>query len=155
MGEHYLIGGTTKSYQCAIAADATAIACLHMKPIDRSAASLFTTSTSNPNVKEPTINRVETREDNLEDRAKPLRSSMSRRSFLGTSLAVGAGTIGAGLLANAPTASTCVDLPVGDTDNLRFLAAAEIIEPDLRQQYNDHGGMQDTEAPRAQRNRTN
>src|SRR5207253_1817648 len=146
-GEHYLIAGTTKSYQCAIAADATAIACLHMKPLDSSPASLFTTSTSNPNVKEPTINRVETREDNLEDRAKPLRSSMSRRSFLGTSLAVGAGTIGAGLLANAPTASASVDLTVGDADILRFLAAAEIIEADLWQQYNELGGIQDPEVP--------
>ena len=118
-----------------------------MKPIDRSPASLFTTSTSNPNVKEPTINRVETREDNLEDRAKPLRSSMSRRSFLGTSLAVGAGTIGAGLLANAPTASASVDLTVGDADILRFLAAAEIIEADLWQQYNELGGIQDPEVP--------
>jgi len=118
-----------------------------MKPIDRSPASLFTTSTSNPNVKEPTINRVETREDNLEDRAKPLRSSMSRRSFLGTSLAVGAGTIGAGLLANAPTASASVDLTVGDADILRFLAAAEIIEADLWKQYNELGGIQDPEVP--------
>jgi len=118
-----------------------------MKPIDGSTASLFTTSTSNPNVKEPTINRVETREDNLEDRAKPLRSSMSRRSFLGTSLAVGAGTIGAGLLANAPTASASVDLTVGDADILRFLAAAEIIEADLWQQYNELGGIQDPEVP--------
>src|SRR5438093_2319226 len=118
-----------------------------MKPIDGATASLFTTSTSNPNVKEPTINRVETREDNLEDRSKPLRSSMSRRSFLGTSLAVGAGTIGAGLLANAPTASASVDLTVGDADILRFLAAAEIIEADLWQQYNELGGIQDPEVP--------
>src|SRR5437667_1841587 len=146
-GEHYLIAGTTKSYQCAIAADATAIACLHMTPIDRSPASLFTTSTSNPNVKEPTIHRVETREDNLEDREKPLRSSMSRRSFLGTSLAVGAGTIGAGLLANAPTASASVDLAGGGADIQKFLAAAEIIEADLWQQYNELGGIQDSEVP--------
>jgi hypothetical protein len=29
------------------------------------------------------MNRVETREDNLEERVKPLKSSMSRRSFFG------------------------------------------------------------------------
>src|SRR5437667_9607338 len=118
-----------------------------MKPIDRSAASLFTTSTSNPNVKEPTINRVETREDNLEDRAKPVRSSMSRRTFLGKSLAIGAGTIGAGLLANAPTARASGGLTRGDADILRFLAAAELIEADLWQQYNELGGIQDPEVP--------
>src|SRR5437763_14177210 len=106
-----------------------------MKPISRSTASLFTTSKSNPNVKEPAMNRVETREDNLEDRAKPLRSSMSRRSFLGTSLAVGAGTIGAGLLANAPTASASVDLAVRRDDIIRYLTDAEIIEAGLSQHY--------------------
>src|SRR5438552_7874496 len=79
------------------------------------------------------MNRVEAREDNLEDRAKPLRSSMSRRSFLGTSLAVGAGTIGAGLLVNAPTARGSGGLTRNDEAILRFLAAAEIIETDLWQ----------------------
>src|SRR6266850_3230172 len=112
-----------------------------MKPINRSTASLFTTSTSNPNVRESAMNRVETREDNLEERVKPLKSSMSRRSFLGTSLAVGAGTIGAGLLATAPTARAKDKdkdkdggLTKGDAAILRFLAAAEIIETDLWQQ---------------------
>src|SRR5438552_17825100 len=99
-----------------------------MELINRSPASLSTTSTSNPNLKEPAMNRVETREDNLEDRAKPLRSSMSRRSFLGTSLAVGAGTIGAGLLANAPTASASVDLPGGAADFLRCLAQPTLFK---------------------------
>jgi len=72
---------------------------------------------------------------------------MSRRSFLGTSLAVGAGTIGAGLLANAPTARASGGLTRGDADILRFLAAAEIIEADLWQQYNELGGIQDPEVP--------
>ena len=98
------------------------------------------------------MNRVETREDNLEDRAKPLKRSISRRSFLGTSLAVGAGTMGAGLLAK--TLAAQVDDPNsrggltrGDADILRFLAAAEIIETDLWQQYNELGGIQDAEVP--------
>jgi hypothetical protein len=51
------------------------------------------------------MNRVEAREDNSEVRVEPLKSFTSRRSFLGTSLAVGIGTIGVGLLATAPTAS--------------------------------------------------
>src|SRR6266550_3915933 len=74
-------------------------------------------------------------------------STLSRRSFLGKSLAVGAGTIGAGLLTNAPTARASGGLTRGDADILRFLAAAEIIETDLWQQYNELGGIQDNEVP--------
>jgi hypothetical protein len=66
---------------------------------------------------------------------------------LGTSLAVGAGTIGAGLLANAPAIGARGGLTRGDADILRFLAAAEIIEADLWQQYNELGGIQDPEVP--------
>src|SRR5437867_12983158 len=98
------------------------------------------------------MNRVETREDNLEDRAKPLRSSMSRRSFLGTSLAVGAGTIGAGLMVNAPTARGSGGLTRNDEAILRVLAAAEISETDLWQQYNELAGIQDSEVPGQTRN---
>jgi len=72
---------------------------------------------------------------------------MSRRSFLGTSLAVGAGTIGAGLLVNAPTARGSGGLTRNDEAILRFLAAAEIIETDLWQQYNELAGIQDSEVP--------
>jgi Ferritin-like domain len=87
-------------------------------------------------------------EDNLEERVKPLKGSISRRSFLGKSLVVGAGTIGAGLLANAPAATDRRGgLTRGDADILRFLAAAEIIEADLWQQYNELGGIQDAEVP--------
>ena len=118
-----------------------------MKSTNRSTASLFTTSTSNPNIKEPAINRVETRKEDSEERVKPLKSFLSRRSFLGKSLAVGAGTIGAGLLANAPTARASGGLTRGDADILRFLAAAEIIETDLWQQYNELAGIQDSEVP--------
>jgi ferritin-like protein len=86
-------------------------------------------------------------EDNLKGRVKPLKSSMSRRSFLGKSLAVGAGTIGAGLLANSAAVGARGGLTRGDADILRFLAAAEIIETDLWQQYNELGGIQDDEVP--------
>jgi len=94
------------------------------------------------------MNKVETREDNFEEGDNSLKSSVSRRSFLGTSLAVGAGTLGAGLLANAPTARAQQGAPTqGDVDILRFLAAAELIEADLWQQYNELGGIQDDEVP--------
>jgi Ferritin-like domain len=38
-------------------------------------------------------------------------------------------------------------LTEGDVDILRFLAAAEILETDLWQQYNELGGIQDSEVP--------
>ncbi len=38
-------------------------------------------------------------------------------------------------------------LTKGDADILRFLAAIEIIETDLWQQYNELGGIQDSEVP--------
>jgi hypothetical protein len=78
---------------------------------------------------------------------KPATGFISRRSFLGKSIAVGAGTIGAGLLANAPTARASGGLTRNDEAILRFLAAAEIIETDLWQQYNELGGIQDDEVP--------
>jgi hypothetical protein len=93
------------------------------------------------------MNKAETQDKNVEERVRPLKSFLSRRSFLGKSLAVGAGTIGAGLLANAPTARASGGLTRGDADILRFLAAAELIEADLWQQYNELGGIQDSEVP--------
>ena len=91
-------------------------------------------------LREPEINKST-------ETIKPSKGFLSRRSFLGKSLAVGAGTIGAGLLANAPTARASGGLTAGDADILRFLAAAEIIETDLWQQYNELGGIQDSEVP--------
>jgi hypothetical protein len=83
---------------------------------------------------------------------KPSKGSFSRRSFLGKSLAAGAVTMGAGLLANALAAKEgngkgSPGLTRGDADILRFLAAAEIIETDLWQQYNELAGIQDSEVP--------
>src|SRR6266478_5464826 len=91
-------------------------------------------------LREPEINKST-------ETIKPLKSFLSRRSFLGKSLAVGAGTIGAGLLANAPTARASGGLTAGDEAILRLLAAAELIEADLWQQYNELGGIQDSEVP--------
>src|SRR6266496_1731404 len=85
--------------------------------------------------------------ENLESRAKPSKSSISRRSFLGKSLAVGAGTIGAGLLTSIRTAEARGGLTPGDAALLRFAAAAEILEADFWIQYNELGGIQDNEVP--------
>jgi hypothetical protein len=91
-------------------------------------------------LREPEINKST-------ETIKPSKGFLSRRSFLGKSLAVGAGTIGAGLLANAPTARASGGLTRNDASILRFLAAAELIEADLWQQYNELGGIQDDEVP--------
>jgi len=72
----------------------------------------------------------------------------SRRSFLLKGAAVGAATIGAGrLLADPSEACASGGLSHGDAAILRFLAAAEIIETDLWQQYNELAGIQDSEVP--------
>src|SRR3954471_17540354 len=72
----------------------------------------------------------------------------SRRSFLVKGAANGVGTIGAGrLLTNASPAFASQGLTKGDAAILRFLAAAEILETDLWQQYNELAGIQDSEVP--------
>jgi hypothetical protein len=72
----------------------------------------------------------------------------SRRSFLVKGATVGAGILGAGrLLTDASPALAAGGLTKGDAAILRFLAAAEIIETDLWQQYNELAGIQDSEVP--------
>jgi hypothetical protein len=72
----------------------------------------------------------------------------TRRAFLLKGAAVGAGAIGAGrLLADPPAAHASGGLTAGDAAILQFLAAAEILETDAWQQYNELGGMQDSEVP--------
>ncbi len=76
---------------------------------------------------------------------------VGRRTFLKNGvLAAGAATVGAGLLGNGVSAfgeEGSGRLTPGDTAILRFLAAAEIIETDLWQQYAELGGVQDSELP--------
>src|SRR5437763_405632 len=80
-------------------------------------------------------------------RVKSSKSSLSRRSFLGKSLAIGAGTVGAGFFINTRTAEASGGLTPGDAALLRFAAAAEILETDFWVQYNELGGVQDSEVP--------
>jgi len=82
-----------------------------------------------------------------EVKGRSARNRISRRSFLGKSLALGAGTMGAGLLAETAMASASAGITQGDIAILRWLTAAEIIEGDLWQQYNELGGIQDSEVP--------
>jgi hypothetical protein len=74
----------------------------------------------------------------------PLSHFSSRRSFL---VGAGAGVLGAEFFADLPLASARTRLSPGDEAILRFLAAAEILETDLWQQYNEFGGIQDKEVP--------
>jgi Ferritin-like domain len=86
-------------------------------------------------------------EDNLEKR-KPRRGFISRRAFLGKSLAMGAGTMGVGLLTSPRTAEAISGgLTPGDAALLRFPAALELLEADFWIQYNELGGIQDSEVP--------
>jgi hypothetical protein len=75
----------------------------------------------------------------------------SRRAFLRTGLALGAGALGAGLLVDGSPSALAAEssgaLTKGDVAILRFLAALEILEADLWQQYNELGGIQDKEVP--------
>src|SRR5215468_1997660 len=86
-------------------------------------------------------------EDNSENRIKPRKRYISRRSFLSKTIALGAGTVGAGLLGNIPTAEASGSLSSGDAALLRFVAALEILEADFWIQYNELGGIQDREVP--------
>jgi hypothetical protein len=76
-----------------------------------------------------------------------------RRSFLRKGVVTaGAATIGAGLIGNGLPAFAQEDeksgrLTQGDAAILRFLAAAEILETDLWQQYNELGGVAATGGP--------
>ncbi|HLH60525.1 MAG TPA: ferritin-like domain-containing protein [Ktedonobacteraceae bacterium] len=83
--------------------------------------------------------------------ARHLNHTTSRRSFLRKGLAAaGASALGTGLFANGVTAlarEKRSGITKGDAAILRFLAAAELIESDLWQQYNELGGIQDSEVP--------
>jgi hypothetical protein len=82
----------------------------------------------------------------MEVEAKPEHLT-SRRSFL-TGAAVGAASLSAGrLLTSAAPALASGGLTPGDAAILRFLAAAETLETDAWQQYNELGGIQDDEVP--------
>src|SRR6266513_1674669 len=86
-------------------------------------------------------------EDNVEKKSKNRKRFISRRSFLGSTIALGAGTMGAGLLASIRTAEASGGLSQGDAALLRFPAALELLEADFWIQYNELGGIQDNEVP--------
>src|SRR5881392_1334069 len=79
---------------------------------------------------------------------------LRRRSFLKGIGVAGAASVGAGLLAQTSSAFAQQGpeehsgrLTPGDAALLRFAAAAEILETDFWVQYNELGGVQDSEVP--------
>src|SRR6266516_2179793 len=82
----------------------------------------------------------------MENTKRRSRRSVSRRAFLGTGLAAGAGALGTSILP-ALSVEASGSLTQGDAAILRFLAALEILETDFWQQYNELGGVQDSEVP--------
>jgi hypothetical protein len=85
----------------------------------------------------------------MKDDGKIISGASNRRSFLKTGLAAtGAVALGPGLLAHATAASAQTgSLTAGDAAMLRFLAAGEALEADFYTQYNELGGIQDSEVP--------
>jgi Ferritin-like domain len=84
-----------------------------------------------------------------------LRNSGNRRSFMKSGLAtIGTATMGAALATDSSLAfaergpkEDRGGITKGDAALLRFAAAAEILETDFWVQYNELGGVQDSEVP--------
>src|SRR2546430_7141383 len=91
----------------------------------------------------------------MKDDVNDLKSSVNRRSFVkGGLTAAGAATVGTGLITHS-SSLLAEDrdedhrgrLARGDAALLRFAAAAEMLEADFWIQYNELGGVQDSEVP--------
>ena len=87
-----------------------------------------------------------------------LKNAASRRRFLRQSMAAGSATFGAAFLGGGAQAFADDNgkgdqgendgkLSKGDAAMIRFAAAAEILEADFWIQYNELGGIQDSEVP--------
>ena len=104
--------------------------------------------TTNPAATDPINNGDRASTNKTEKKARSRQRFLSRRAFLGRSLAAGAGTIGVGLLGGTGTAKASRGgLTRGDAALLRFPAALELIEADFWIQYNELGGIPDPEVP--------
>lgn len=89
--------------------------------------------------------------DITEGAESPSKNGVQRRAFLKGLGVAGAALSAGSLLAEASQSRSVVT--IGDVAILRFLAAAEILETDLWQQYNELGGIQDSEVPGGTGNR--
>jgi len=83
----------------------------------------------------------------MKNDANVISSPRNRRSFLKTGLAA-AGAVGTGLLARGTKAyAQQPGLTAGDIAILQFLAAGEALEADFYTQYNELGGIRNSEEP--------
>jgi hypothetical protein len=80
-----------------------------------------------------------------------VKNHSSRRSFLKNGVLTASTALGAGVLGDSRYAfgreEQSGSLTRGDASILRFVAAAEILETDFWVQYNELGGVQDSEVP--------
>ena len=76
----------------------------------------------------------------MKDLLTETKRPANRRSFMKMGLAAGGAAMGARLLSGSPAISG-PPLSSGDAAILKFLAAAELIEADLWQQYAELGGV--------------
>jgi hypothetical protein len=91
----------------------------------------------------------------MEDMWTNMKTAINRRSFVKNGLTAAAvATTGIGLVANSSAVlgqegpeERSGSLTRGDAALLRFAAAVEILETDFWQQYNELGGIQDSEVP--------
>ena len=83
-----------------------------------------------------------------------LRRRVGRRSFLKGVGFAGAAVSAGALLPSVAFGQQSSSITKADAAILRFLAAAEILETDLWQQYNELGGVQDDEVPGGSGNET-
>lgn len=86
----------------------------------------------------------------MKDIGSSVKTRINRRSFVRNGLTAA----GIGLLATSASVQAQDDadqdaghITRGDAALLRFAAAAEILETDFWQQYNELGGVQDNEVP--------
>jgi hypothetical protein len=81
-------------------------------------------------------------------RVGELTRPSNRRSFMKKSLLAGTATVGAGLVASSAASGQSLIGPTpGDIAILQFLAAAELIESDLWEQYAELGGLTPGQVP--------
>src|SRR5579863_8651038 len=88
----------------------------------------------------------------MKEQGRAFNHGKNRRAFLKTGMITAGAISVSGALAPTAMAFDQEDersgrLTKGDAAILRFLAAAEILETDLWQQYNELGGIQDKEVP--------
>jgi hypothetical protein len=79
--------------------------------------------------------------------ADKLLGPANRRSFIKKGLLAGTATVGAGLIAGSPASGLGSNPTRGDVAILTLLAAAELIEADLWQQYAELGGLTPGQEP--------